>query len=102
MSARESGATMTQSTGEPELEGRSEGANGDARRGSGTRRGAFGGSAAAPAASPAMATSEASATGNFAAARRTLESSLSFWMEVSDYKCVATAAPGHAVVLRVR
>src|SRR5678809_1794783 len=46
MSASESGATMTQSTGEPRPEGRSVGRKGAARRGSGAARGLRGGSCA--------------------------------------------------------
>lgn len=44
MSASESGATITQSTGEPRPDGWVVGRNGAARRGSGAARGTLGGS----------------------------------------------------------
>src|SRR6185437_9339116 len=97
MSARESGARMTQSTGEPEVDGRSEGMNGAARPGSGTCRGARGGSAHAGAESPIKAARDATTTGAARATRRRLELRLRFWIEVSGSNWFTAAAPGHEV-----
>src|SRR5438093_8011826 len=99
MSARESGATMTQSTGEPEVEGRSEGANGAAWFGSGACRAPRAGSAEAAVESPITAANAAIATRAVRTTRRRLDLGFKFRMEVSGSNYVTAAAPGLAVFL---
>src|SRR5256885_15760947 len=97
MSAMESGATMTQSTGEPEVDGRSDGANGAARPASGACRAGRGGSAQADAERPITAAKDATTTGAARIIRRRLELRLMFWIEVPGSNQVRAAAPGQEV-----